>query len=423
MQRSCPYCGAVLPEEASFCPFCAQSVNRKNSARFPRCWNRKKRLAGAVLLVLAGLALWGWSVSRPQVYDNGGPEVLYTDRDGTYQVLAGWMNDRFQPAEMVYQPVEERDIHYTFPQCLFVNHPDSGVNAQEEFLTKVARVTASFVQPEDSQYPWDCSDPAPWYEYIPEAALVTSINFFAWSGTAELVWTIEMKNGDSIRLHQTMTAIPQKAYRCSYEDTPMETIEELQALADEVSAAGEAYDFIEFYLPPVTYSRGLELNMRAINLYGSTGPDGTRTTFTDTVHITASKQALCYVDNIDFVGDGSGVGLSASNRVHLTNCRVAGWRIGVLAYGSKTWVNLGACVVEDNQIGFHFNATGINVSRSIYSDNLFQNNTTAILLEQVPTDVALSFDGSRFTGNEIDIDNRCHQALKLDGAVFDSALK
>lgn len=28
-RRTCPYCGAELPEEASFCPFCARSVNQR----------------------------------------------------------------------------------------------------------------------------------------------------------------------------------------------------------------------------------------------------------------------------------------------------------------------------------------------------------------------------------------------------------
>ena len=83
------------------------------------------------------------------------------------------------------------------------------------------------------------------------------------------------------------------------------------------------------------------------------------------------------------------------------------------------WFNADECVFEDNTVGFHFNAKTGTPSDTTYVDNIFRNNGTAVLLEQVPSDVSLEFPGSRFQGNGTDIDNRCDQALELDEAVFE----
>ena len=43
-RRTCPYCGAELPEEASFCPFCARSVNQRQNVSPPSVRWRKNLL-------------------------------------------------------------------------------------------------------------------------------------------------------------------------------------------------------------------------------------------------------------------------------------------------------------------------------------------------------------------------------------------
>ena len=47
------------------------------------------------------------------------------------------------------------------------------------------------------------------------------------------------------------------------------------------------------------------------------------------------------------------------------------------------------------------------------------NNTTALLLEQVPGGQELVFADCRFAGNGTDIDNRCDQPLNLTRAIFE----
>ena len=70
-------------------------------------------------------------------------------------------------------------------------------------------------------------------------------------------------------------------------------------------------------------------------------------------------------------------------------------------------------------MGLHFNSTGTSVSHTMYNDNLFRDNGTAVLLQNVPTDVALNFQDSVFSGNGTDIDNRCEQPLDISRAIFE----
>ena len=161
------------------------------------------------------------------------------------------------------------------------------------------------------------------------------------------------------------------------------------------------------------------MNRRSISLTGSEDSQGNRTTFTGTVQLELSNRRLVYFEGIDFVGSGDGVGLSAAGRLHLTDCRVAGWRTGALCYGTS-WINADECVIENNGIGLHFNNSSFgSISDSRYANNIFRDNGTAVLLENTGTDVSLKFNGSRFTGNGADFDNRCGQELDLTGATFE----
>lgn len=89
-----------------------------------------------------------------------------------------------------------------------------------------------------------------------------------------------------------------------------------------------------------------------------------------------------------------------------------------MGYGSA-WVNVIGCRFSGNQVGFHFNSTGSSVSHTMFNDNHFEENATAVLLENVPTDVIMNFQNSRFRGNRVDIDNRCGQPLDLTQAIFE----
>ncbi|MCI8477494.1 MAG: hypothetical protein HFE97_04000 [Oscillospiraceae bacterium] len=368
-----------------------------------------------VAVILAGIVAGIWQWSRPKVCHGNG-EILYTDRDGTYQLLLGATTDRFQPV-YEYTVDFEVDQDGRMPSRLYINHVVTGANAKEVFLQKVIRVTAELIQPEGKESPWHCTEPSQ-QDFAPEAALVSFLDFTGRSGEAELRWTLEMENGDTLYLHQNLKVEPIYARHFYPEDVPMDTTEALQALVDQLSDTVPEEEIIYLHLPPITYQGGLSITKRAVNLCGAEGDTPTVFTGSVQVKVQTDVKPICYFDHINFTGPGSGVGVSASTRVHLTDCRLSGWRTGLLGYG-YTWVNAKGCVFADNTTGVHFNATGGTISDTRFWDNLFQNNGTAVLLEEVPGDESIKFDGSRFTGNGIDIDNRCGQAVKIDEVIFE----
>ncbi|NBI68320.1 zinc ribbon domain-containing protein [Pseudoflavonifractor sp. 60] len=414
--KSCPHCSASIHKEASFCPHCARSVNDRREIHPPRRLpGRALQSALMVLLVLAAV-LTAWLYTRPKVYDNGTAEVIYTDSGGSYQLLLNYFGDRFQPMTDYSEELEEGTTANK-PSRLFVNHVDTGVNAKEAFLRKVEDITVELLQGSDGPEPWQYTPPQV-YDFAPEAARASILTYTGHSGDMELRWTIRMQNGDTIHLYQRMVlgVVPTRHFYP--EDAPMDTMEDLQFLVDEVNETIPANIIVYLHLPALTYEGSLVLEGRSMNLVGSESPDGSRTTFTDTLQATAQKGYICQFNGIDFVGGGEGVGVSASARINFTDCRLSGWRTGVLCYGDS-WVNAKNCVFENNAVGFHFNSVSDNPNDHMYSGNLFQGNETAVLLESVPSDQALYFDGTRFSRNSTDIDNRCGHEVSIANAIFE----
>ena len=62
MNRTCPHCGAPLPEEAVFCPSCANSINRREEPKPPKRIARRLvwGCASAVLIAAVLIGLWAW---------------------------------------------------------------------------------------------------------------------------------------------------------------------------------------------------------------------------------------------------------------------------------------------------------------------------------------------------------------------------
>ena len=411
MAHKCPHCGADLPGNAAFCPHCAKVVRPRKIPKQPVPLLKKLLLGLLVLAVLAAVGTGLWLALGPKAYDGCG-EVLY----GDCQVLLTQGVDRYTPVpEMTISG--EPEGQYRVPSRLFVNDAHTGEDASEAFLAQVEAVSAEFTGQEDSPSPFLCSQPA-YNPGAPECPLLSLIDFTGESGTAELVWTFSMKNGDTITLRQTYEVTPIPVYDYYPEDHPMDTAEELQALIDSISGLAEDLAVVNLHLPPVTYEGGITIRDRSLNLYGSTDPDGNRTTFTGTVHILASYAGISYLYDIDFAGSGGGTGLAGSAPFRTTNCTFTGWDTGVLAYGNS-WANVIGCTFQKNGVGFHFDSTGEYANHSMYNDNLFEGNGIAVQLDNVPTDVALNFMGSVFRDNGQDIVNPCQQPLDTSKAIFE----
>ncbi len=421
--KPCPHCGKPLPAEASFCPYCASILNPRKKLSPPALsWRRTLRRTLPVLLLLVLLAGGGiaWYLSnRPQVYDdNGAGEVLYTDEDGTYQILLGWRDSPYSPAPVITQEAE-LDGEYTFPVCLFIHHKDTGVNASGVFLQKVDSVTAEFDTPDDPSG-YMTYDPPAYDDFAPDAALTSFTHFLGRENSARGTWTITMDNGDMIYLHQTLNVDLIETHDFYPEDVPLDTIQDLQAFVDSVGDQVGNSDVVNIHLPAVTYEGSLSITGHPVNLYGNTEGEG-RTVFTGTVQMNpGGANWVSYLYDIDFAGSGEGVGVSAARRTWAVGCRFTGWRTALLCHG--TGANGGiaytSCVFEDNDVAVHYNTNQVSFFNSTSPDNQFFRNGTAILIEGEPTEDSLELPGCQFQGNGTDIDNRSGQPLDISQAVF-----
>lgn len=409
MAYKCPHCGADLPENAAFCPHCARDIHPRRETKKPVPLLKKLLLGLMALAVLAAAGTGLWLAFGPKAYDGYG-EVRY----GDWQILLALNADSYAPAPEVTIPGEPEG-QYRVPSRLFINDAHTGEDASEEFLAEVEAVTAAFTGQEDSPSPFVCSEPA-YNPGAPECPLISLIDFTGESGTAELVWTFSMKNGDTLTLRQTYEVTPIPVYDYYPEEHPMDTAEELQTLIDSISGHVEETAVVNLHLPPITYEGGVTIQDRSLNLYGSTNEAGNRTTFAGPVRVLAAYN-ITYFYDMDFVGNGGGTGLSGSAPFRATNCTFTGWDTAVLAYGNS-WANVIGCTFQKNGIGFHFDSTGEYANHSMFNDNLFEGNEVAVQLDNVPTDVALNFQGSAFRDNGQDIVNACDQPLDTSQAIF-----
>ena len=256
-KKSCIQCGAALPLEASFCPRCTASQMTRRMMEPPRARKKKRRtawLCGGTALVLAavlaivllpGLArkeLPAQTVdSEPAglagTFKEDTCQAYYEGADGrTYHVFVCFSPQPSGGASPASHRTEllPADEPGTSPLCLFVRDAEDrskDVRADFRELLRYHRVEAVAAAGSDTCMIYDESD-----AYNDAGALLAHEHQVSSTCTYnDIIWTLYMKNGDEITLRQIIECSEKPQKTISWEDTPMDTTAELQAVLDEAA--------------------------------------------------------------------------------------------------------------------------------------------------------------------------------------------
>ena len=415
--KACIHCGAELPDKANFCPNCGKTQMEAVPEKPPRPWRRKLAYVMAILTVI-GFSILGIQLYyAPKTYITDGSEIIYSDADGNYRIFLSWTGG----SGTLREGVGEHTVllaggeQSTHPARLYVYDIDHDVNLNREFAEKIARAEIEIIPQNDSE-PVEVFEPG-YNSDFPYCAQVAVVLYNAFSGTNDVKWTLQMKNGDRIILQQRLTVLKQKTAEYTADAWPMNTIEELQELLRHIEETESPDTVVTVYLPPVIYTGGLHFTERSYKLVGSTIGEQ-QTTFTGGFTVSLRKPQVAEFENICFIGSGSGTGITASEGVILLDCRVSGWEIGAEAR-EGAWVAAFGTVFENNGIGLQFNSTTSSMSYATYEMDSFLNNGIGVSLLRVPKTEALNFPNCVFSGNGTDIDNPASRTVNTQDAIFD----
>lgn len=412
MSKKCKNCGADLPEGASFCPHCAQSQIEKREVKPPRLWRKKALygLLGVVVLVVAALAVF--LPHCPKTFE-GGATVVYADQDGTYELLAAFFPDDIANNRPVAKKSVSLSVNESSNMTVMLGvYQDGEIADTDAFFAKVERCTLE-TSPDGSGF-LTLSEPTYNTNFLP-AARECDITYTGESGTNELIWTLNMKNGDTIRLKQTFEVIPLIHQVYTPEDTALDTMEDLTELLERINEEVPADTIVDIYLPPVTYTGNLTMVSRAVNLYGNTDGNG-RTVFTGTLSVNTDSPSNVMLYDLDFVGSG-GTGLSATASVYMGGCSFFGWDIGAVTLDGGM-IGVERCVFQNNGVGFKYNSAVYHSFNDVFPDCTITDNDIGVQFARLQGTITIDFAGSVFSGNRIDIDNPAQYSIDTSKAIF-----
>lgn len=419
MSKKCVNCGAELAENAAFCPHCETKQTDEVAVKPPKMWRKKAVIAAVCVLVVAVVCGIVAVVHMPKTYDGDGASVTYKDKDGTYNLMLAFTTkyiDEKQPMED-YSIEQAKDSYTALPSQLAIYNSDMTELVNDEFMEKVESCNVVAVAGAGGKIML-CSEPHSIPDVFKNAALVSDIEFTGSSGTNEIRWKLKMKNGDTIILKHTLTATPLEIVTYSFEDTPLDTYEELLAVIDEIETTVDPTATVEVYLPPVTYPGGLTISKRTINLYGSIDGDGNKTTFEGGITLNTQTPNHTIMQNLCFNGNG-GIGIEANSAaLEIYDSDFNGWDTGIAA-NEGSGVVFNGCSFEDNGVGFYINATFSSISSEVYDGNKFINNGTGMQFVSVPGGRGIDFAHAVFSGNGTDIDNTSDAVVTTSDATFE----
>ncbi len=409
--KKCMHCGAQLPDAAGFCPYCRrrQITEDERKAR-RRPWG--KLIAIGTVVVLA-LAVWGAAALfshlryTPVTVSSETASVEYSDRSGSYVLNLRW--ETGESAREVSRVLSEGQ-EGTAVSLLYAYDAQSGEDRHTAFQHRMESVEVT-AAPRNGAERMTLDKPGP------DGASVrgVGVGYTTACGTNDIVWTIRMKNGDTVTLRHALRTVRQRSASYSYQQVDLTTLDKLEAFLEKLMGGSQADTVTTIYLPPVRYEGGLRLDTRAFSFVGCTEGEQI-TAFTDTVYVEVRTPQIAEFSNIRFDGAG-GTGLSATEGTILRGCSFEGWDIGVDSRDGS-WVAAYDCSFLANGVGFRFNSGKTSLSSPTYSGDSFIGNGIGFQILKTPSRVVLSFPGCCFERNGTDIDNPIYQGVNTKGATF-----
>ena len=430
--KKCIRCGAALPEEAAFCPCCtATQIHRRTISVTPPTTRRNQWWIGALAALVAlalpvGAALWS---STPQAEtlppedtlpltvsreSEGGAETRYGElcqtyyegEDGQlYHVFASFSPsiDGSSTMQGYCSGLLEPGCTDTGPLTLFVEEAASGRNGRDSFSALLEDWSVTVTAPDGGER---CTLRNPTFDYT---STTDALLYQEMTGTSacvdnEILWTLRMKNGDVVTVKQGVTYGAKTVVEYHWEDTPMNTAAELQALLDGITASAKAEEAVYLYLPAADYDAPVSVNS-PMTLVGQEG-----TTFSATLTVNATEQddwtePVVKLRSLTFSGAG-GTGVNACGPVYLQGCRFTGWDVAAQALDGG-WIFCREDVRFDrNAVALRLNSNfSISCGANI-NNTSFTRNGVALQLERIPGErMGLILDYCTFYGNGTDIEN------------------
>ncbi len=426
--KTCLRCGAPLPEGAAFCPVCTASQMERQTMALPRRRRRVWPLAAGCLL-LAALALFfvlRRSAAEPVEPAEEQPspqetdpyltacQTYYTAADGReYHVFASFSPgiDGGSTMRGYRSALLEPDCTDTGPLTLFVEEVASGRNGRDSFSALLEDWSVTVAAPDGGER---CTLSDPTFDYISttDALLYQELTGTSACADNEILWTLQMKNGDVVTVKQGVTYSLKTVVEYHWEDTPMSTAAELQALLDDIAASAKAEEAVYLYLPAADYDAPVSVNT-PVTLVGQEG-----TTFSAT--LTASvpdydgwTEPVVALRSLTFSGTG-GTGVNACGPVYLRGCRFTGWDVAAQALDGG-WIFCQEDVrFDQNAVAMRLNSNfSISCGANI-NNTSFTRNGVALQLERIPGErMGLILDYCTFYGNGTDIENPENYTVEL----------
>lgn len=409
--KSCIHCGKPLPDSASFCPYCETVQGRVIRGKAPRAWRRKAFTICLFLIAFAAILIIR-NVAGPKTIDAKGAELTY---DGYHLILTfdgpAKEGEVAEPGEFSEDWLTAKDDSGR-QSLLYAYSENDTKNARHTFEDQIASVSIE-TKPRADAAKMECGQPH--YDMLkPYAMLAADFVYMPATETNDILWTIVLKNGDTLKLQHAFTCHEIPSVTFTANDISMETIEDLQVSLNRITEEVDPETIVYFELPAVIYQGGLIMEDRTCMLQGSEENEQ-KTTFTGLITITTQDPQKVQISDIRFTGEEAGIEAYAATAIF--DCTFTGAKTGLAVYGG--YADPHNCLFENCGTGILYNCPESTRHGNLDLDGCaFYNNDIGTHLKAVANNIMMLFNGCTFAGNNVDIRNDANTPIDTSGAAF-----